>query len=332
MTFRAPGFFFLLLLLPLVLLPLRVPGLPFQPLHLAEEGPRARRFRWLSPFLGGWILVWLVMALAGPQLPGRWIEEKTYGIDILLALDLSGSMRAEDFQPQNRLGAAKGVLRDFIERHKGHRIGLVAFAGRALTISPLTTDTGMLLEALESLDFQTIKEDGTAIGDAIATCVNRLAEEGAKSRCIVLLTDGQNNSGMIDPRAAAGIAAKKAIKLYAIAAGKPGGAPVPYLDSFGHKQYLHTRDGALYLTKIDEGSLLSLAQIGRGAFFRAHDTQGLEEAYRQIDKLERSPLAAGRKRTEEDKRGIPLFLALLGLLIEGALAIGPWRILGRSHV
>ncbi|HBN07497.1 MAG TPA: aerotolerance regulator BatA [Cyanobacteria bacterium UBA8530] len=333
MTFETPLFLLLFLLLPWVLKPALSSrkGLPLNTLaFLAEnEGFLARHSSTLSRALAA---SFLILALAGPQSPGRWIEEKMLGIDMMLAIDLSGSMRAEDFQPQNRLEAAKKVLHEFIVRNEGHRIGLVAFAGKSLTVSPLTTDLPMLLEALDNLSFGSIKEDGTAIGDAIANSLYRLEEKGAKSRVIVLLTDGQNNAGMIQPEAAAQIAQSRSIKIYTVAVGRPGGAPVPINNSFGLKSYLRTPDGQLYLTKVDEEGLKRLSSIANGAFFRATDTRGLEQAYRRISRMERSVISASRHRVKEDLSFFPLLLALLALAATWALSLGRLEVLQVNRI
>ena len=222
-----------------------------------------------------------ILALARPQAGQKEEEIITEGIDIMLTLDTSGSMKAEDFAPQNRLAAAKDVLREFIKSRHSDRIGLVVFSRFSFTQCPLTLDYGALFELLDKVDIGMI-EDGTAIGTAITNAVNRLRDSNVKSKIIILLTDGVNNAGKIDPLTAANAAKALGIKIYTVGAGKPGGAMYPVEDPIFGKRYVHMD------TEIDEALLKNIADETGGIYFRAKDKQGLEEIYKTIGKLEKT--------------------------------------------
>lgn len=320
MTFENPFWLLLLALIPgLIFLRLsqRPQGIPLSTLRLLDAEVE-RRPRWVRKAL--WALrlgtfVLLILALARPQGAGRWVEDKRYGIDLMLALDLSGSMRAEDFQPANRLEAAKRVLAEFVAKNTENRIGLVGFAGHSLTLCPLTTDTAMVASLIERIGFDSVGQDGTAIGEGIGNCLYRLEDQHAKSRVIVLFSDGENNSGYLSPLDAAAMAKARGIKIYTIAVGRPGGAPIPFLDSFGRKTYVRNRDGSLFLPPMDEGTLHRIADVTGGRYFRATDTSSMAAAYAEIAKLERSEIPINRHRVPTD-----LFMAWLGaaLVLFGA--------------
>ncbi|MDP2911487.1 MAG: VWA domain-containing protein [Candidatus Omnitrophota bacterium] len=224
-----------------------------------------------------------ILALARPQAGQKEEEIITEGIDIMLTLDTSGSMKAEDFAPQNRLAAAKDVLREFIKSRRNDRIGLVVFSRFSFTQCPLTLDYGTLLELLDKIDIGMI-EDGTAIGTAITNAVNRLRDSNVKSKIIILLTDGVNNAGKIDPLTAAKAAKALGVKIYTVGAGKPGGAMYPVEDPIFGKRYVHMN------TEIDEELLKKIADETSGLYFRAKDKQGLEEIYKTIGKLEKTKI------------------------------------------
>lgn len=269
----------------------------------------------------------IVVALARPQWGTTWVEEQQMGVDIMLALDISGSMRAEDFQPENRLVAAKQVIDDFIAKSQGNRLGLVIFAGRSLTSAPLTTDHQMVREALGAVDFTSIKQDGTAIGDAIGNSLYRLKEENTKGRVIVLFTDGENNSGYLDPIKAAAMARVKGVRIHTIAVGKPGGAPIPIVNAFGQKVYLRDSDGNMILPQINEETLKRIAEMTGGRYFRATDTHTLRNVYAEINKLEKTPFEV-KQRVLYEERFHPWLLAGLALLLlEFILGSRRWRIL-----
>lgn len=224
-----------------------------------------------------------ILSLARPQGGEREEEIITEGIDIMLTLDTSSSMKAEDFKPQNRLGAAKEVMEEFIKSRRNDRIGLVVFSRFSFTQCPLTLDYGTLLDLLENIDIGMI-EDGTAIGTAIANSVNRLRDSAAKSKVIILLTDGINNAGKIDPLTAASLSRALGIKIYTIGAGEPGGALYPVEDPIFGKRYVRMD------TQIDEKLLEEIAGETGGMYFRAKDEKALKKIYETIGRLEKTEI------------------------------------------
>ena len=222
----------------------------------------------------------LIVALARPRDVSHNVESSTEGIDIVLAIDISGSMLARDFKP-DRITAAKEVAGSFIADRFGDRIGLVAFAGEAFTQSPLTTDQGTLQTMLGRIRSGVI-EDGTAIGNGLATAINRLRESDSKSKVIILLTDGVNNRGEMAPLMAADIAADMGIKVYTIGVGTRGKAPYPVVDMFGNMSF-QPMD-----VEIDEQTLESIAERTGGKYFRATDKEKLQAIYDEINTLEKS--------------------------------------------
>lgn len=237
---------------------------------------------WLSPVLQWMAFALVVLALARPQYENTTVERNAEGIDIVLTLDISTSMRAEDLKP-NRLEAAKKVATEFIDQRVSDRIGLVLFARKSFTMVPPTLDYDLLKRMLREVEMG-IVEDGTAIGMGIATAVNRLKESEAESKVIILLTDGQNNSGEIDPVTAADLAVSYGIKIYTIGAGTRGTAPYPVNDPIFGNRYQNVE------VDIDEEMLTKIANMTGGEYFRATDTQRLEEIYDQINKLEKSKI------------------------------------------
>lgn len=221
----------------------------------------------------------LIVALARPQTGNVNTETTTEGIDIILTLDISGSMKAEDFKPQNRLHVSKEVIKDFIRSRTNDRIGLVVFARESFTQCPLTLDYNILLNFLDEVTFGMV-EDGTAIGMAIANSCNRLKDSPAKSKVIVLLTDGVNNAGEINPVTAAEIAKTLGIRVYSIGAGRPGPAPYPVDDPVFGRRYVNVEN------EIDEESLQQIASLTGGRYYRAKDETGLKEIYEEISSLE----------------------------------------------
>lgn len=228
-------------------------------------------------------LGFLVIALARPQIVHGTSEVDASGIDILLALDVSGSMEAMDFtiegEPANRLDVVKKVVSRFIDERPNDRIGLVAFAGRPYMVSPLTLDHNWLQERLESVQTGMV-EDGTAIGSAIASSVNRLRDQKAKSRIVILLTDGMSNAGKVSPITAAEAAEAIGIKLYTIGAGSRGAVPIPVTDQFGNRRIIRAK------VDIDEKTLEKVARMTGAQYYRATDTDSLEKIYAEINKLE----------------------------------------------
>ncbi len=227
------------------------------------------------------VLALVIVALARPQTGRSRHTEYAEGIDIMLVLDTSGSMQAQDFEPKNRLHVAKEVVKEFIGKRKQDRIGLVVFAADAITQCPLTLDYGLLDKLVDSVDFGML-DDGTAIGVALATACNRLRTSEAKSRIVILLTDGQNNAGMVDPTTAARVAAALGIKVYTVGVGTRGRAPIPIDDPvFGRRLVSVDVD-------IDETTLRKIAELTDGKYFRATDREELYEIYDRIDKLEKT--------------------------------------------
>jgi len=261
----------------------------------------------------------IMFALARPQSPIADSKIQSEGIDIVLAVDCSGSMLAEDFKlngrRQSRLEVIKNVVRNFIHGRKNDRIAIVAFAARAYTVCPLTLDYGWLLENLERVKIGMI-EDGTAIGSGIAASLNRLKATKAKGKVVILLTDGRNNAGKISPLTAAEAAAALKVKVYTIGAGTKGLAPYPVKDFFGNTVYQPMQ------IDIDEDTLMKIASITGAKYFRATDTESLVSIYKEIDKLERSPI--------EEKGYLEYNELFLVFLISGLLILFLEIILGNA--
>ena len=242
----------------------------------------------------------LVVALARPQDVEQNVRTNTEGIDIMLAIDVSGSMLARDFKP-DRITAAKEVAGSFIADRYGDRIGLVAFAGEAFTQSPLTTDQSTLQTLLARIRSGLI-EDGTAIGNGLATAINRLRESDAKSKVIILLTDGVNNQGQIAPMTAAEIAKAQGIRVYTIGVGTEGMAPYPAIDTFVNQK-----------VEIDEKVLKAISDMTGGRYFRATDKEKLKAVYDEINQLEKSKIEV-MEHISYHELFLTWALAALGLL------------------
>ena len=251
----------------------------------------------------------LIIAMARPQSSTNWEESTTEGIEIILAMDISGSMLAQDLKP-DRLEASKNVAIDFISQRKNDRVGLVIFAGESFTQCPLTTDHNVLINLFKDVKSGMV-DDGTAIGMGLATAINRLKDSEAISKVIILLTDGINNSGTIPPLTAAEIAQKFGIRVYTIGVGTEGFAPYPFQTPFGI-QYQEVE------VKIDEKTLQDIATLTDGKYFRATNNNSLREIYKDIDALEKSKIEITEfhKRAEEF---LPFALWALGLLFLGFL-------------
>lgn len=247
----------------------------------------------------------LIVVLARPQSTSSWQDVTTEGIDIVMALDISGSMKAEDFKP-NRLEAAKKVAKTFIQSRPSDRLGLVVFAGESFTQCPLTTDHSVILNLFADVK-NGMLEDGTAIGMGLATSVKRLKDSEAISKVVILLTDGDNNSGSIAPVTAAEIAKEFGVRVYTIGVGTRGTAPYPQVDPFGRTVYTDME------VKINEELLTEIADMTGGRYFRATDNASLEDVYKEIDELEKSKIDVTeyRKRKEEF---LPFAIAALLLL------------------
>jgi Ca-activated chloride channel homolog len=258
------------------------------------------------------LLAGLVVAMARPRSGSRAEPVNTEGINIVLAIDLSSSMLSEDFQPQNRLEVAKDKVRQFIEGRHSDRIGLVAFASEALTQVPLTVDYPVLLTAVDNLQAGQL-EDGTAIGTAIATATNRLRDAPGRSKVLILLTDGENNRGAIDPRTAAQAAATVGVRIYTIGAGTQGMAPYPVGRGLMGIRYEYRP------VEIDEELLKDVARTTGGQYFRAVDAAALQGIYQKIDLLEREPVRARTYVRFAEEYRWPLGAALLALALEVTL-------------
>lgn len=248
----------------------------------------------------------LVVALARPQDVEQNVRTNTEGIDIMMAIDVSGSMLARDFKP-DRITAAKEVAGSFIADRYGDRIGLVAFAGEAFTQSPLTTDQSTLQTLLARIRSGLI-EDGTAIGNGLATAINRLRESDAKSKVIILLTDGVNNRGEIAPLTAAEIAKAQGMRVYTIGVGTEGMAPYPALDMFGNITFVNQK------VEIDEKTLTGISEMTGGQYFRATDKAKLKAIYDEINKLEKSKVEV-TEHISYHELFLVWALAALGLLL-----------------
>ena len=267
--------------------------------------------RWLQHLpaaLRGLALVALVVAFARPQTGVTGENVVTEGIDIVLALDISSSMLAEDLAP-NRIEAAKAVAADFAAGRDNDRIGLVIFAGKAFTQAPLTLDYSVVTSLIGELEVGMI-EDGTAVGMGLATAVKRLQASEAASKVVVLLTDGRNNRGEIDPVTAAQAAQALGVRVYTIGAGSRGTARVPVADRFGNRRYVTTR------VDVDEPTLRATAETTGGRYYRATDRESLEAIYREIDELETTEIEVENFTTYGERFHIPLLVGLFLLLAE----------------
>lgn len=236
------------------------------------------------------VLMLLLTAMARPQKTNEKVEQYTEGIDIMIALDISQSMQIEDFQP-NRLDAAKQVALDFIDGRLQDRIGLVVFSGDAFSLAPLTTDYDLLRSYVRDINFEMIENRGTAIGSAIAVVTNRMRESEAKSKVCILLSDGDNTAGNIDPITAAELASAYGIKMYTIVVGREG--LVPYgKDFFGRPNMIENT--------VDESTMRKIAEIGGGQFFRATDNQALMSVFNTIDQFEKAEIKETRYKDTSD--------------------------------
>jgi Ca-activated chloride channel family protein len=284
-------------------------------LPFAELGPtRRERFRHLPFILRMGILGFLIIALARPQSTSHGKNIYTEGIDIVMVLDISGSMLAEDFQP-NRIEAAKGVAQEFIGGRTNDRIGLVIFSAESFTQCPMTTDYAVLKNLIRQVRSGMI-EDGTAIGLGLANAVNRLKDSKAKSKVIILLTDGINNRGEIDPITAAQIAQSFGIRVYTIGVGTIGQAPYPVPTPFGTRYQMMPVD-------LDEKSLTKIAEMTEGKYFRATDNRTLQKIYKEIDRMEKTRIEVRSYRRYSELFYNYAGLALILLLVEVSLS-GSW--------
>jgi Ca-activated chloride channel family protein len=256
-------------------------------------------------------LIFITIALARPQIIDVSTKVKNnQGIDIVMAIDVSASMLAKDLKP-NRLEALKNVASNFILDRTNDRIGLVEYAGESYTKTPITSDKNIIIKSLKEINYNTIIEGGTAIGMGLATSVNRIKDSKAKSKVIILLTDGVNNSGFIDPNTAAELAIEYGIKIYAIGIGTNGMALSPVgVDNNGKFSY------AKIQVEIDEDLLIEIAEITGGKYFRATDNKKLQEIYGEINKLEKSDIEEIKYYNHEEKYRLYILLAIIFLTTE----------------
>ncbi|HYT72006.1 MAG TPA: VWA domain-containing protein [Gemmatimonadales bacterium] len=318
MSFARP-----LLLLALALLPLwwwlrarRLAGLRGTRMSDVRPAVGAAERLWIarlpvtlrSACLGAWIV-----AAAGPRLGSARREARSEGISIVLAMDMSSSMLAEDFAPANRIDVAKQTAIEFVRARTSDRIGLVAFAAQALTQVPITTDYAVLEQALRGLHIGML-EDGTAIGTGIATAATRLRRAPGKSKVIVLLTDGVNNRGTVDPRTAAQAAAAFGIRIYVIGVGTRGEAPVPTGQGLDGLRY------QMMPVEIDEPLMTEIARMTGGRYFRATDTESLRHVFEEINRLEKTTVEQVVFRRFEEAYRVPLALGLMALAFEIVVA------------
>jgi Ca-activated chloride channel homolog len=320
MHFANPKLLLLLLVLPLlILLYLRrvrqgQGSLQFSS-TLAFEGIRPSWTVHIRHLLFGISMLALgfcIISLARPQ-KGTEMEEITAdGVDIVIALDASSSMAAEDFEPNNRFFVAKKVVGSFVEGLRHDRVGLVVFAAKALTRCPLTLDYGVLLTVLGNTELGAI-EDGTAIGNALATCLNRLRESKAKSKVIILVTDGVNNRGEIQPMDAAEMAKSLAVKIYTVGVGTNGMARYPVTDPIYGKTYVSMQ------VEIDEDSLKQIAKLTGGLYYRATNRSSLEEIFAAIGRLEKTKIEVKTYTHYNERFPLFLFPAII-LIFIGTLA------------
>jgi Ca-activated chloride channel family protein len=316
--FLQPEWFWLLALLPIVMLwrgrrgP--IAAIEYSDVSLAREVARGTRSRigrlvWLLPILAGALMI---VGLARPQRAHSRTEVSANGIDIVLGLDVSGSMQALDFlidrQRVNRIEVVKSVVSKFIDERPDDRIGLIAFAGAPYLVSPITLDHDWLQQNLERVSVGAA-EDGTAIGSAIAAGVNRLRLTPAKSKVLILLTDGVNNTGKISPLAAAEAARAMGVKIYTIGVGVRGYAPIPVRDAAGNTQVIRAK------VDVDEKTLQAVAQETGGKFYRATDTDSLQKIYEEINRFEKTAQTVQKfEHTEELYPWVLIpSLAMLGL-------------------
>jgi len=328
-TFAQPYFLLFLLLLPVLAWLKGKVG--FQPAFLYSSVQLVRGITGITRSRAGSFLLnlrWLalalfIIALARPQLGEGETKITASGIDIVIAIDLSGSMSSEDFQLQgqrvNRLMIAKDVLQKFIAKRPNDRIGLVAFATDAYIAAPLTLDHDFLLQNLDRLEIAAPGKDQTAIGSALAAALNRLRELKSKSKIVILMTDGQNNAGKVPPLTAAEAAETLKVKVYTIGVGTRGLAPIPYIDAFGRKGYKQQP------VDIDEETLTQIAKRTGGKYYRADKTETLRSIYDEIDRLEKTEIEVKKYQRYREMFPWVALPGLVVLLLEVILNHTVWR-------
>ncbi len=278
------------------------------PFRKIRQGPRV--FLRHVPFVLRMLaLALLIIVLARPQSTNRWENETVEGIDIMLTQDISGSMLAGDFTP-NRIEASKDVATEFVSGRTDDRIGLVLFGGESFTQCPLTTDHAVLLNLLHTVNVGIIDDQSTAIGLGLANAVKRLKDSNARSKVVILVTDGVNNAGSVDPLTAAEIAKTFGIRVYTIGVGTRGTAPYPVRDAFGNIFYQQMK------VEIDEDILKKISAMTNGEYFRATSKQKLKEIYAQIDQMEKTKIDVKQYSRKHEEFRIFAFLALVLAVLE----------------
>lgn len=320
------GFLFLLLLIPLlhrwwmqrnrpakVVFPLAVP----------------KRVGIRNPLRSLFILKYiayavLVFSLARPQMSFRTTERSVSGIDIMMVMDVSASMNIEDLNDRPRFDVAKDVMENFVKGRSNDRIGFVIFSGEPLTMSPLTLDYGLVLKSIREAKSGVLK-DGTAIGDGLSLAVNRLRDSKAKSRIIILLTDGDNNVGQVDPATAGDLAAGYGIRVYTIAIGREGRVrlPIRRQGPFGNTVTTYQ----WFENALNPDLLQHISKITDGRFYRVQEADTLDKVYKEIDQLERSEVKANERVRYDEQFQRPLKLGFVLLILEKILSYGVWRFL-----
>jgi Ca-activated chloride channel family protein len=278
------------------------------PVAMVKSDLKSSLFTWirlLPEFLLAMVLMLLLMSLARPQKTNEKVEQWTEGIDIMMAIDISQSMQIQDFTP-DRLEAAKNVARDFIKGRRQDRIGIVVFSGDAFSLAPLTTDYELLNSYLDEISFDMIENRGTAIGSALAVVTNRMRESESKSKVCILLSDGDNTAGNINPITAAELAGAYDIKIYTIVVGKEGLVPFGK-DYFGRPHMVENT--------VDETTMRKIAEIGAGEFFRVTDNEALKQVFEKIDQYEKAEIKETRFKDTVDYYYIYLKWAMLIFLL-----------------
>ncbi len=307
MKFASPLYFFLFLPVAGLIyweLRKRKGTIKFSDTSFFKNYKTGNSFKYFSMVLNVLILIFIVVSLARPQRGRIYEETETSGIDIMLCLDISGSMQAEDFSPKNRLYVAKEKAKEFISKRKGDRIGLVVFAVTSMTQCPLTNNHKILLDLLDRIDYGII-QDGTAIGMGLATAVARLKDSKAKEKIVILLTDGLNNAGEIDPPTAAKLAQAHNIKVYCIGVGSKGPVPIPVQHPIYGKIYIREE------VDLDLKTLEEISALTQGKAFLATDAQALKTIYDEIDKLEPTTFKVSRFTVYSERTQLFMLPALI---------------------
>ncbi len=337
MNFANPEFFYLLLFIPIYL------GIIWYKKRTKKDAvwisvfkdlkiSRGYTFWRYAPYLNHILIVLLItffiLTLTRPRDEHEKQKMSKEGIDIIIALDVSESMLAEDLKP-NRIEAAKGHIKNFIKELESDRAGIVVFSGQAFTQSPLSFDYNILEEYLNQISTGSINQrvrglNGTAVGDAILAAINRFKKSEERSKVLILLTDGDANTG-VNPEIAAKMARKEDIKIYTIGIGKEGGAPIPYIDQLGRKQYARDWRGRQVITTFNEKALKSIADIGKGHYFRADNASSFKKIFKDINEMEKQKIEINTV-TEYSENFLPFLYATFGVFFM-FLVLNSFRVL-----